>query len=182
MKSTRHFLLALFAIMLAAATSFAQVGPGPDLGTFPGNPGAGTTNSRIITNAFTGANTGSGSGGIFNSPTINNGTLNSPTINNQTIGGGVAASSSGYNAFTISSPVCTTTGAGGACAEPTHTFSPVGFADTSYFINCTITSIGTNVPAIESVTKASNAVVVNIIGVTAPSASAATIDCVAIHQ
>lgn len=99
-----------------------------------------------------------------------------------TINTGITASSAGYNAFTISSPVCTTTGAGGTCAEPTHTFSPVGFKDANYFINCTVTGVGAAVPAVQSVSKASNAVVVTIAGLTAVSASASTVDCVAIHQ
>ena len=121
--------------------------------------------------------------GIAATQTLTNKTLSSPIVNEQTIGTGISASSSGYNAFTIASPVCTTAGTAGAvCAEPTHTFSPTGFADTNYFMNCTCTSIGTNVPVVESESKASNAVVITIAALTAASASCATLDCVAIHQ
>lgn len=104
------------------------------------------------------------------------------TVGELTIKTGITASSAGYNAFTIASPVCTTSGAGGACAEPTHTFSPTGFIDANYFINCTCTGSLTAVPVVEGVSKASNAVVVTIAGITAVSASCPTIDCVAIHQ
>ena len=110
-------------------------------------------------------------------------TVLSPTFGELTINTGITASSAGYNAFTIASPVCTTSGAGGTCAEPTHTFSPVGFADANYFINCTCNGTLTGVPAVAGVTtKSSNAVVVTIFGATSVSASCANVDCIAVHK
>lgn len=88
-------------------------------------------------------------------------------------------------ALIIKSPVamCTTSNSVGAlCAEPTQTFSPTGFADTSYSVSCTCASIGTNVPIVQGVTKASNTLVVTVAALTAASAQCAEVDCLAIHQ
>lgn len=87
------------------------------------------------------------------------------------------------NVLVIKSPVsmCTTSNSvGAACAEPTQTVVP-GFADAGYAISCTCASVGTNVPAVASVAKSTNAVVVTIAALTAASASCAEVDCIAVH-
>lgn len=84
----------------------------------------------------------------------------------------------------IASPItmCTTSGLNGACTEPTAVLSP-GFADANYTVACSCASVGTNVPEIYSVTKASNSLVIGIVSAGAtPSASCAEIDCNMIHD
>lgn len=102
------------------------------------------------------------------------------SVGELTINTGVTPTAGGYQAFTESTGLCTTTGAGGTCAEPTQT---VTFKDANYFINCTCNGALTGVPVVAAVTtKSSNAVVVTIAGVTGVSASCAAVDCVAIHK
>lgn len=99
--------------------------------------------------------------------------------------GGINKSSTGAQSIIMASPVamCTTAGTAGAlCNEPTWTFSPTGFADTTYSVACVCASVGTNVPIVQAVTKASNTLVVTIAAVTAASASCAEVDCNLFHQ
>jgi len=86
--------------------------------------------------------------------------------------------------YGINSPVtmCTTTNtAGAACTNPTAILSP-GYPDANYNAVCTCTSIGTNVPIVSVVTKASNSLVLGVNALTAASASCAVIDCNLIHD
>ncbi len=89
-----------------------------------------------------------------------------------------------YQTLIIKSPtvMCTTSNSAGAvCSEPTQTFSPLGFADANYVVNCTCASVGTNVPIVQAVTKASNTLVVTVAAMSAASASCAEVDCALTH-
>ena len=83
-------------------------------------------------------------------------------------------------AFGQATAGCTTSGAGGTCAEPTITLAH-GYADTSYSVTCSCSSVTTAVPIVQSISKATNAVVVTIAGLTAVSAACGEVDCVASH-
>ena len=179
MKHLRILSL-MFVFALLAGAAHAQMPGGSVNGPLymNGNPIYGAALSgQVLTSPTI-------NGGTISSPTITNGTLNSPTINEQTIGTGIVNASSGYHALRIASPtvMCTTSNSVGAsCAEPTQTWSP-GFADTNYTISCTCASIGTNVPIVGQLVKASNTLVVNVNALTAASAQCAEVDCLAIHD
>jgi len=105
-------------------------------------------------------------------------------VSELTISTGISPHTAGYQAIRMASPIamCTTSNSiGSICAEPTWTYSP-GFVDTNYTISCTCASVGTNVPVVEAVTKASNTLVVDIAALTAASASCAEVDCTAAHD
>lgn len=102
-----------------------------------------------------------------------------PVFNTKGFGAG-----SGVQVARMASPItmCTTSNSVGAsCAEPTYTLVP-GFADTAYAAFCFCSSIGTNLPYVSDVIKASNTLVVNVKAATAASASCAEVDCILSHD
>jgi hypothetical protein len=105
-------------------------------------------------------------------------TYTAPTVDHtgDITGGGQGV----VQAFGVATAGCTTSGAGGTCAEPTITLAH-GYSDTSYSVNCTCTTVTTAVPIIQSIAKATNAIVVTIAGMTSVSAACGEVDCVASH-